>query len=61
MLKEKFKVTTTEKDAATDVVYYISRAIKLKNKNFINFISDDEKKTQKINIAEYHNIKSVIF
>ncbi len=61
MLKEKFKVTTTEKDAATNVVYYTSRAMKLKNNNFINLISDDEKKTQKVNIAKYHNIKFVIF
>ncbi len=35
--------------------------MKLKNNNFINFISDDEKKTQKVNIAKYYNIKSVIF
>ncbi len=61
MLKEKFKVITTEKDAAANVVYYTSRAMKLKNNNFINLISDDEKKTQKVNIAEYYNIKSVIF
>ncbi len=61
MLKEKFKATTTEKDAATNVVYYTSRAMKLKNNNFINLISDDEKKTQKVNIAKYYNIKSVIF
>ncbi len=61
MLKEKFKAITTEKDAATDVMYHTSRAMKLKNNNFINFISDDEKKTQKVSIAEYYNIKSVIF
>ncbi len=61
MLKEKFKATTTEKDAATNVVYYTSRAMKLKNDNFINLISDDEKKTQKVNITKYYNIKSVIF
>ncbi len=61
MLKEKFKATTTEKDAATDVVYYTSRAIKFKNNNFINFISDDKKKTQKVNIAKHYNNKSVIF
>ncbi len=61
MLKERFKATTTEKDAATNVMYYTSRAIKLKNNNFINFISDDEKKTQKVNIVKYYNIKSVIF
>ncbi len=61
MFKEKFKIITTEKDAATNVVYYISRTIKLKNNNFINFISDDKKKTQKVNIAEYYNIKFIIF
>ncbi len=61
MFKEKFKVTTTEKDVTINVVYYISRAIKLKNNNFINFISDDEKKTQKVNIAKYYSIKPVIF
>ncbi len=61
MLKEKFKAITIEKDAAINVVYYTSRAIKLKNDNFINLISDDEKKTQKVSIAKYHNIKSVIF
>ncbi len=61
MFKEKFKAITTEKDAAINVVYHISRAIKLKNNNFINLILNDEKKTQKVNIAKYHNIKSVIF
>ncbi len=61
MLKEKFKAITTEKDAATNVVYYTSRAMKLKNNNFINLISDDEKKTQKVNIIKYYNIKPVIF
>ncbi len=35
--------------------------MKLKNENFINLISDDEKKTQKVNIAEYYSIKPVIF
>ncbi len=61
MLKEKFKATTTEKDAAINVMYYTSRAIKLKNNNFINFILNDEKKTQKISIIKYHSIKPVIF
>ncbi len=61
MLKEKFKATTIVKDAAINVMYYTSRAMKLKNNNFINFISDDKKKTQKINIAKYYNIKPVIF
>ncbi len=58
MLKEKFKAITIKKDAATNVVYYISRAMKLKNNNFI---SDDKKKTQKVNIAKYYSIKLVIF
>ncbi len=35
--------------------------MKFKNNNFINFISDDKKKTQKVNIVKYYNIKSVIF
>ncbi len=61
MLKEKFKAITTEKDAAINVVYYISRAMKLKNNNFINLISDDEKKTQKVSIIKYYNIKFVTF
>ncbi len=42
-------------------MYYTSRAIKLKNNNFINLILNDEKKTQKVNIVKYYNIKSVIF
>ncbi len=45
MLKEKFKAITTEKDVTTNVVYYISRAIKFKNNNFINLILNDKKKT----------------
>ncbi len=45
MLKEKFKAITIKKDTAINVVYYISRAMKFKNDNFINLISDDEKKT----------------
>ncbi len=61
MLKEKFKAITTEKDAAINVVYYTSRAMKLKNNNFINFILNDKKKTQKVNIAKYYSIKPVIF
>ncbi len=61
MLKEKFKAITTEKDVATNVVYYTSRAIKFKNNNFINLILNDKKKTQKVSIAEYYNIKPVIF
>ncbi len=61
MLKEKFKAITTEKDVATNVMYYTSRAMKLKNNNFIHFILNDKKKTQKISIAKYYSIKPVIF
>ncbi len=61
MLKEKFKKITIKKDVAINVMYYISRAMKLKNNNFINFILNDKKKTQKVNIIKYYNIKSVIF
>ncbi len=35
--------------------------MKLKNDNFINFILNDKKKTQKISIAKYYSIKPVIF
>ncbi len=61
ILKEKFKAITIKKDAAINIMYYTSRAMKLKNNNLINFISDDKKKTQKVNIIKYYNIKSVIF
>ncbi len=61
MLKEKFKAITIKKDVTTNIVYYISRAMKLKNNNFINLILNDEKKTQKVNITEYYNIKFIIF
>jgi citrate lyase beta subunit len=53
MLKKKFKVTMTDKDAATDVMYHTFQAIKLENDNFILFISDDEKKMQKADLAEH--------
>jgi hypothetical protein len=61
MLKEKFKVTMTDKDAATDIMYHTFQAMKLENKNFTFLISDDEKKMQKADLAEHQNIKSVIF
>ncbi len=61
MFKKKFKAITIEKDVTTNVMYYISRAMKFKNNNFINFILNDKKKTQKINIAKYYSMKSVIF
>ena len=35
--------------------------MKLKNNNFINLILNDKKKTQKVSIAKYYNIKHVIF
>ncbi len=47
MLKEKFKAITTEKDAAINVVYYISRAMKFKNNNFINLILNNKKRRRK--------------
>ena len=61
MLKEKSKATTTDKDAATDVMYHTSQVMKLENDNFTLLISDDEKKTQKADLAEHQSIKSVIF
>ncbi len=45
MLKEKFKAITTEKNITTNVMYYISRVMKLKNNNFNNLILNDKKKT----------------
>jgi hypothetical protein len=53
MLKEKFKVTMTDKDAATDVMYHTSQAMKLENDNFTFLISDDERKMQKADLAEH--------
>ncbi len=47
MLKEKFKAITIKKDVATNVMYYISRAIKFKNNNFINLILNDKKRRRK--------------
>ena len=61
MFKEKFKATLTDKDAATDVMYYTSQAMKLENDNFTTFISNDEKIMQKADLAEHQNIRSVIF
>ncbi len=61
MFKEKFKATSTDKDAATDIMYYTSQAMKLENNNFIILISDNEKMMQKTNLAEHQSIKSVIF
>jgi len=61
MLKEKFKATTTDKDAATDIMYYTSQAMKLGNDNFTLFISNDKKKMQKADLAEHQSIKFIIF
>jgi hypothetical protein len=61
ILKEKFKATTTDKDAVTDIMYHTSQAMKLENDNFILLISDDERKMQKADLVEHQNIKSVIF
>jgi len=61
MFKEKFKVTLTDKDAATDVMYHTSRTMKLENDNFTTFISNNEKMMQKADLTEHQNIKSVIF
>jgi len=61
MFKEKFKVTLIDKDAATDIMYYTSQAMKLENDNFIIFILNDEKMMQKADLAEHQNIKFVIF
>jgi hypothetical protein len=61
MLKEKFKVTMTDKDAVTDIMYYTSQMMKLENNNFTLFISNDERKMQKADLAEHQNIKFVIF
>ena len=61
MFKEKFKVTSINKDAATDIMYHTSQAMKLENDNFITFILNDEKMMQKANLAEHQNIRFVIF
>jgi len=61
MFKEKFKATLTDKDAATDVMYYTSQAMKLENDNFTTFILNDEKMMQKANLTEHQNIRFVIF
>jgi len=61
MFKEKFKVTLIDKDAVTDIIYHTSQAMKLENDNCTILISDDEKMTQKADLAEHQSIKSVIF
>jgi len=61
MFKEKFKATSTDKDAATDIMYYTSRTMKLENDNFTTFILNDEKMMQKADLAEHQSIRFVIF
>ncbi len=61
MFKEKFKATLINKDAATDVMYHTSQVMKLENDNCIILISDNEKMTQKADLAEHQSIRSVIF
>ncbi len=43
MFKKKFKATLTDKDAATDIMYYTFQAMKLENDNFTILILNDEK------------------
>ena len=61
MFKEKFKATLIDKDAATDVMYHTSQAMKLENDNFTTFILNDEKMMQKADLTEHQSIRSVIF
>ncbi len=61
MFKEKFKATLTDKDAATDIMYHTSWAMKLENDNFTTFILNDEKMMQKADLTEHQNIRFVIF
>jgi hypothetical protein len=61
MLKKKFKVTMTDKNAVTDVMYHTSQVIKLENDNFTFLISNDERKTQKADLVKHQSIKFVIF
>jgi len=58
MFKKKFKATLINKDAATDIMYHTSQAIKLENNNFTIFISNDKKMMQKANLAEHQSIKA---
>ncbi len=53
MFKEKFKATSTDKDAATDIMYHTSWMMKLENDNFTTFISNDEKMMQKADLTEH--------
>jgi len=53
MFKEKFKAASTNKDAATDIMYHTSQAMKLENDNFTILISNDEKMMQKADLAKH--------
>jgi len=53
IFKEKFKATSINKDAVTDVIYHTSQVIKLENDNFTTFILNDEKMMQKADLAEH--------
>jgi len=61
MFKEKFKAISIDKDAATDIMYHTSQAMKLENDNFTILILNDEKMMQKADLAEHQSIRSVIF
>ena len=61
MFKEKFKATSIDKNAATNVMYHTSQAMKLENNNFTILILNDKKMMQKADLAEHQNIRSVIF
>jgi hypothetical protein len=56
MFKEKFKATSIDKDAATNVMYHTFQVMKLENDNCTILISDDEKMTQKADLAEHQSI-----
>ncbi len=61
MFKEKFKATSIDKDAVTNIMYHTSQAMKLENDNFTIFILNDEKMMQKADLTEHQSIRSVIF
>ena len=61
MFKKKFKATLIDKDATTNIMYHTSQAMKLENDNCTIFISNNEKMTQKADLAEHQSIRSIIF
>jgi len=61
MFKEKFKATSIDKDAVTNIMYHTSQAMKLENDNFTIFILNDEKMMQKADLTEHQSIRFVIF